>query len=325
MGEGNRGNEGFFDGGGEHSTVAFGELETFARQRILIAAAAIEKHRGRAGMTFFESELGEAGIVAGPFVEGEGGIVTGITEENGFQNAVRAENGEHGNRMIGRTFERAVLDEFGDVLFRIVTPINSETGEALAGSEANGGEIGEGFAGGFDDFLFETGRIFVDQLDLMVVERIGIVKGVPKDGAAMGVRGGEEDLMRFEIEFLFESSAGVLIDALRDAESVAGHDDSAVTLGIFEGEDFDPKVHGFAYGRIGAAGVTGEPHGLRRGDVGGGDAGEPGALTPNPSPIRWARETVADGGGKREGCRKKGEQEKMRNDPPTDDFGAAGE
>src|SRR5439155_26576711 len=69
---------------------------------------------------------------------------------------------------------------------------------------------------------------------------------------------------------------GVPVDALRDAEGVAGHDDGPVAVGVFKGEDLDPKVCGFAVSGFGAAGITGEPHGFGGGDVGGGGAGEPG-------------------------------------------------
>ena len=78
------------------------------------------------------------------------------------------------------------------------------------------------------------------------------------------------------MEFFFEGGADVLIDALWDAKSVAGHDDGAVAVGIFEGEDLNPEVGGFAFGGFGAAGITGEPHGFGGGDVGGGGASKPG-------------------------------------------------
>ena len=89
------------DFGGQRSAVLLGQLERAARVRVLVGAAQHHKHRGRAGVAFFDAELSEAGVIAAEFVElaGERGVVAGVTEQDGAQLAIG--RGYFENRHVG--------------------------------------------------------------------------------------------------------------------------------------------------------------------------------------------------------------------------------
>ena len=95
------------NGAGEDEAVVAGEFDGFggvaihdAGEGIGIAAAALDEEGGGAGVTLFESVLGEAGVVAVDLVAGEGSGVAGVAEENGAERAAGGADGEDGNIVI---------------------------------------------------------------------------------------------------------------------------------------------------------------------------------------------------------------------------------
>src|SRR5215472_1747642 len=84
----------------------------------------------------------------------------------------------------------------------------------------------------------------------------------------MGMRSSEQDLAGLKAELLFQRGAGTLVNRLRNTKRVAGEDNCAITIRVFEGENLDPKVHCFADGWICAARVAGQPERFVWRDIG---------------------------------------------------------
>src|SRR5207247_742473 len=96
--------------------------------------------------------------------------------------------------------------------------------------------------------------------------------------SAMRMRGGEENLLRLELETRLQSSTDIFVDALRNSEGVTGEDERATTLRILDCQHLDPKWHFLAFRWFGSTGIATEPHWLVGRDLSFGHAGFPASL-----------------------------------------------
>ena len=116
--------------------------------------------------------------------------------------------------------------------------------------------------------------VLIHQRDLFRLEGIVVHQIVAQPRPAVVVRKREHHVLPLQLELLLQLREHAVAHPLRDAFEVAGDQDGAASLGVFEGQRLHPQLVQFAVRRPFGP-IAGEPHGFFRRDDRLGDTGPP--------------------------------------------------
>jgi len=117
-----------------------------------IAAACLVEHGLGAGMLFFQRQLRESGVIAGPLVDTQHGRMAGVTEHECRNRTVGRANDQQRDAMIDRPFQGfAGGEQFVNPPFVVVATVNTKIGGALRGPHRHGLQMRQCFGNMFDN------------------------------------------------------------------------------------------------------------------------------------------------------------------------------